>query len=133
MVRGVFVLLSRRSSEADLEYCIDDCGARTVIREGDAIPVGDEHPGALDRDDREASLLLYTSGTTGKPKVSSPTPGRPGRRAVAGAPARLPLRRSNARSCPLYHTMGIHSLLAMHVIGGCFVSQAQWDAVKPST
>ena len=29
---------------------------------------------------------------------------------------------------PLYHTMGIHSLLAMHLVGGCFVSQARWDA-----
>ncbi len=28
---------------------------------------------------------------------------------------------------PLYHTMGIHSLLAMHLIGGCFVPQARWD------
>jgi 2-furoate---CoA ligase len=28
---------------------------------------------------------------------------------------------------PLYHTMGIHSLLAMHLVGGCFVPQARWD------
>ena len=25
---------------------------------------------------------------------------------------------------PLYHTMGIHSLLAMHLVGGCFVAAA---------
>jgi 2-furoate---CoA ligase len=29
---------------------------------------------------------------------------------------------------PLYHTMGVHSLLAMHLVGGCFVPQARWDA-----
>jgi 2-furoate---CoA ligase len=29
---------------------------------------------------------------------------------------------------PLYHTMGIHSLLAMHVVAGCFVAQARWSA-----
>ena len=29
---------------------------------------------------------------------------------------------------PLYHTMGIHSLLAMHLVGGCFVPQPRWDA-----
>ena len=29
---------------------------------------------------------------------------------------------------PLYHTMGIHSLIAMHLVGGCFVSHARWDA-----
>jgi len=28
---------------------------------------------------------------------------------------------------PLYHTMGIHSLLAMSLIGGCFVAQRRWD------
>ena len=28
---------------------------------------------------------------------------------------------------PLYHTMGIHSLLAMHLVGGCYVPQARWD------
>ena len=28
---------------------------------------------------------------------------------------------------PLYHTMGIHSLLAMHLVGGCFVPQPRWD------
>ena len=39
-----------------------------VIRDGDPLPDGPEHPGALDRDEREISLLLYTSGTTGRPK-----------------------------------------------------------------
>ena len=33
---GVFVPLSWRSSDAELEYCIDDCGARIVIRDGDS-------------------------------------------------------------------------------------------------
>ena len=31
---------------------------------------------------------------------------------------------------PLYHTMGMHSLLAMHLVGGCFVAQARWDAAQ---
>ena len=29
---------------------------------------------------------------------------------------------------PLYHTMGDHSLLAMSLIGGCYVCQPDWDA-----
>jgi 2-furoate---CoA ligase len=28
---------------------------------------------------------------------------------------------------PLYHTMGIHSLVAMHLMGGCYVCQPAWD------
>ena len=29
---------------------------------------------------------------------------------------------------PLYHTMGMHSLIAMSLIGGCYVCQPTWDA-----
>jgi 2-furoate---CoA ligase len=29
---------------------------------------------------------------------------------------------------PLYHTMGIHSLISMHLVGGCYVCQPDWDA-----
>src|SRR6185295_4498438 len=31
---------------------------------------------------------------------------------------------------PLYHTMSMHSLLAMSLIGGCFVVQERWDAAE---
>ncbi len=65
---AIFVPLSWRLSEEELAYCIDDAGAEIVIRDGDPLPDGPEHEGALDRDDRETSLLLYTSGTTGRPK-----------------------------------------------------------------
>ena len=29
---------------------------------------------------------------------------------------------------PLYHTMGMHSLIAMLLVGGCYVCQPDWDA-----
>ncbi len=125
----VFVPLSWRLAVAELDYCLDDCGARVVIRDGDGLPDGREHPGALDRDESETSLMLYTSGTTGRPK---------------GVPRSHRADRAGAWSqalqhgygwgdrtlgvMPLYHTMGIHSLLAMHLVGGCFVPQARWDA-----
>ena len=31
---------------------------------------------------------------------------------------------------PLYHTMGIHSLIAMHLVGGCYVPQARWEPAE---
>ena len=126
---AVFVPLSWRLSDEELDYCLGDCGAQVVLRETDGLPDGPEHDGALDRDEREISLLLYTSGTTGRPK---------------GVPRSHAADRAGGWSqalqhgyewadrtlgvMPLYHTMGIHSLVAMHLVGGCFVPQARWDA-----
>jgi 2-furoate---CoA ligase len=125
----VFVPLSWRLTEPELDYCIADCGAARVLREDDALPQGGEHPGALDLDEREPSLMLYTSGTTGRPK-GVPRSHRADR---AGGLAQAPQHgyRPGDRTLgvmPLYHTMGVHSLVAMHLVGGCFVSLARWDA-----
>jgi 2-furoate---CoA ligase len=102
-----------------------------VIREDAALPDGPEHPGALDRDELAESLMLYTSGTTGRPK-GVPRSHRADR---AGGLAQVVQHgyRYGDRTLgvmPLYHTMGIHSLIAMHLVGGCFVAQARWDAAE---
>jgi 2-furoate---CoA ligase len=126
---AVFVPLSWRASRDDIDYCIEDCGARIVLGEDDALPDGPEHPGALDLEEHEPSLILYTSGTTGAPKGVLRS-----HRADRSAAILQSLQhcyRFGDRTLgvmPLYHTMGIHSLLAMHVLAGCFVSQARWDA-----
>ena len=127
----VAVPLSWRLSEEELEYCISDSGAARTIRADDALPDGEEHPGALDRRVDETSLLLYTSGTTGRPK-GVPRSHRADR-AGAWSQALQHGYRSGERTLgvmPLYHTMGIHSLLAMHLVGGCYVPQARWDAAE---
>lgn len=75
------------------------------------------------------SLMLYTSGTTGKPK------GVPRRhraeRAAAVAHVAQNLYSHGERTLgvmPLYHTMGVRSLLAMSLIGGTFVCLPRFDA-----
>jgi 2-furoate---CoA ligase len=124
----VFVPLSWRLSEEELDYCIGDAGAGLVIRDGDRMPDGPEHGGSLDRDARETSLLLYTSGTTGRPKgvPRSHAADRAGGLSQALQHGYLHADRTLG-VMPLYHTMGIHSLLAMHAVGGCYVPQARWD------
>jgi len=126
---AVVVPLSWRLSEDELAYCVEDAGAAIVIRGNDPLPEGPAHPGELDRDERDISLLLYTSGTTGRPK------GVPRSHAAdrAGAWSQAlqhgyAWRDRTLGVMPLYHTMGIHSLLAMHLVGGCFVPQPRWDA-----
>ncbi len=74
------------------------------------------------------SVMLYTSGTTSRPK------GVPRRhraeRAAALAHVAQNLYRHGERTLgvmPLYHTMGVRSLLAMSLIGGAFVCLPRFD------
>ena len=81
------------------------------------------------RVDAEAwSVMLYTSGTTARPK------GVPRRqhaeRAAALAHVAQNLYAHGERTLgvmPLYHTMGVRSLLAMSLIGGAFICLRRFD------
>jgi 2-furoate---CoA ligase len=74
------------------------------------------------------SVMLYTSGTTSRPK------GVPRRhrveRAAGIAHIAQNLYRRGERTLgvmPLYHTMGVRSLIAMSLIGGTFVCLPRYD------
>jgi 2-furoate---CoA ligase len=88
----------------------------------DAVPVADA---------ADWSLMLYTSGTTSKPK------GVPRRHRAerAGAVAHVAqnLYRHGERTLgvmPLYHTMGVRSLIASSLIGGTFVCLPRFEVAK---
>ena len=84
---------------------------------------------AVDLDEQADSLMLYTSGTTGKPK-GVPRSHRADRAGGLSQVVQHGLEDGDRTlgAMPLYHTMGMHSLLAMSLIGGCFVLQRRWDA-----
>jgi 2-furoate---CoA ligase len=157
---GVVVTpLNWRSSADELDFCLDNAEAKAVVYEAAAaaavggskeaqkrprISVGvpadlafellvDRNASdAAPRVDAEAwSVMLYTSGTTARPK------GVPRRqraeRAAALAHVAQNLYRAGERTLgvmPLYHTMGVRSVLAMSLIGGMFVCLPRFDVVR---
>ncbi|HST24401.1 MAG TPA: AMP-binding protein [Gaiellaceae bacterium] len=126
-----FVPLSHRVSQADLDYCREDSAAKAWFEvDADVEPLlGPAHEGELDRDEREESLMLYTSGTTGRPK-GVPRSHRSDRAGGLSQALQHGYRFGDRTLgvMPLYHTMGMHSLIAMSLIGGCYVCQPDWDA-----
>jgi 2-furoate---CoA ligase len=128
---AAFVPLSPRVSAADIAYCREDSEAKLFLEADVELESldGDPHPGPLAAADGDESLMLYTSGTTGRPK-GVPRSHRADR---AGGLSQVvhQAHRYGDRTLgcmPLYHTMGMHSLIAMHLIAGCYVCQPDWDA-----
>jgi 2-furoate---CoA ligase len=89
-------------------------------------------PDAQPRDDAEAwSVMLYTSGTTARPK-GVPRRQRAERAAALAHVAQNLYRRGECTLgvMPLYHTMGVRSLLAMSLIGGAFVCLRRFEPAE---
>jgi 2-furoate---CoA ligase len=107
---------------------LDDAPGRTTTF--DALLV--EHERSEDMTHASAddySLILYTSGTTGKAKGVP----RRHRHERAGALAHVAqnLYRHGERTLgvmPLYHTMGVRSLLSMALVDGLFVCVRRWNS-----
>lgn len=87
-------------------------------------------PTAAPRPD-DVSVMLYTSGTTGRPK------GVPRTHAAEHAAAVAHLLQTGGRPgevtlgvMPLFHTMGLRTLLATVLAAGTWVPQARFDAAE---
>ncbi|MEA2252028.1 MAG: 2-furoate---CoA ligase [Solirubrobacteraceae bacterium] len=111
-----------------------------LVHDGDDRPDGAlgleealaEHgDGAIDVDlgPDDPSVMLYTAGTTGRPKGVPRTQ----RNEHAAAEAHVMQARygpweSTLGAMPMYHTMGLRSLLSMVIVGGKFVAMPAFKA-----
>ena len=148
----VFVPLNWRLRPDELTYCVTDCGARALAVEeasaaaaaavpgtpliavagasaGEPLAERDGPEGPSAADEREPALMLYTSGTTGRPK-GVPRSHRAERSAALAQLIQLQLRPGDRTLgvMPLYHTMGMRSLVAASACGGVFCSQPEFRA-----
>src|SRR5215475_2029143 len=151
--------LNWRCSAEELDFCVDDAEAKAIVYEevsaaavrasnqararpriaiGEARAqdlafdslIGGSAPAVRPRVTAEAwSVMLYTSGTTGRPK-GVPRRHRAERAAALAHVAQNVYGRGECTLgvMPLYHTMGVRSLLAMALVDGTFVCLPRFEA-----
>jgi 2-furoate---CoA ligase len=155
----MMVPLNWRSKADEIDYCVSNAEAQAVFYEpvsadnflaadaaqrlpaiacGDAVqtthPSYAEWTGAPCDPRARASIedyavMLFTSGTTGKPK-GVPRRHRTERAAAVAHVAQnlYPLYEVTLGVMPLYHTMGVRSLLALCLVNGTYVALPKWDS-----
>jgi 2-furoate---CoA ligase len=108
----------------------DAAGERGATSSFDQLLAAKAPENLLDAGPDDWSLMLYTSGTTGKPK-GVPRRHRHERAAALAHVAQNQYGRLERTLgvMPLYHTMGVRSLLAMALVDGCFVCVPKFDPV----
>ncbi|PSR25894.1 MAG: 4-chlorobenzoate--CoA ligase [Sulfobacillus benefaciens] len=112
------LVIARDDSWADISYH----ELVSISKDGDPI-----NPHAIS--EKDTAVILYTSGTTGRPKGVP----RSHQNVLAGALAHIAQNRYSRYEClmgtmPLYHTMGLHALVAVTMLNGRYVISPEFNA-----
>lgn len=147
-----------RTTATELAYFVQDGGAKAIFYDAasqeaveeyseiadiavcDAAPEHWQTASWIDRaaqvelpevSSDDVSVLLYTSGTTGRGK-GVPRSHRAERAAAMAQVAQNALGFGDRALgvMPLYHTMGVRLLLATALLNGCFVCQSRFDPLQ---
>lgn len=157
MLGLIFTPFNLRANGEEIAYVLDDADTVAIAFEaatrqtvGDAIGVhGNEALISIDIDgggfeellasapvdgpsavdDGDICLMLYTSGTTGRPK-GVPRSHRAERLAASHCIAQLYYQRgeSTLGVMPMFHTMGVRSILMSMLLNSALVCLPSWDA-----
>jgi 2-furoate---CoA ligase len=150
-IGAVSVPLSTRLSSDELAYCLGDAEPTLLVTDGSTaaaaagtdVDVPHRDVGELTTEGRsdgplgappsedDISVMLYTSGTTGRPK-GVPRSHRAEHSAAVAHLVQAQLRQGEVvlGVMPMFHTMGLRTLLASVVCGGTWVPQAKFDAAE---
>jgi len=110
-------------------YVGADAPPETLDFESLAAGTADPGPPPVAVTDDDVSIMLYTSGTTGRPKGVPRT-----HRAEASAALAHIVQSRNGfgertlGAMPLYHTMGVRSMIAMALLHGALICLPDWNA-----
>src|SRR5215813_13282719 len=133
MLGLVFTPISWRGSLDEIAYCRVDCEA--VAADGNGDGVGFEQilaaapvAGPAAPDDTAICIMLYTSGTTGRPK-GVPRSHRAELAAGMSQVAHHLYRMGESSLCvmPMFHTMGVRKMLASALVNGKLVCMPDYS------
>jgi 2-furoate---CoA ligase len=156
---AIITPLNWRARADEIDYCVTDSEARAVVFDASSaeevgasgacrqiLRIGTDTdaastitfsdllghagtPAATAASADDWSVMLYTSGTTGRPK-GVPRRHRAERAAAVAhvAQNQYGMYERTLGVMPLYHTMGVRSLLSMALVNGCFVCMPRFDA-----